>query len=70
MVTIDKILDEITQLDMDSRDMLIEILNKRRIEERRNDIADNARKTKKDFDAGKIKIYSAKEAIKKLNKKP
>ncbi|MEI6815621.1 MAG: hypothetical protein WCL14_03345 [Bacteroidota bacterium] len=68
MVTIDKILDEITQLDMDSRDMLIEILNKRRIEESRNEIADNACKTKKDFDAGKIKIHSAKEAIQKLNK--
>lgn len=39
MVTIDSTLEDIMQLDFDSREILLEILQKRQIEARRDEIA-------------------------------
>ncbi|WP_299355670.1 hypothetical protein [Mucilaginibacter sp.] len=67
MVTIDSTLEEIMQLDFNSREMLLEILQKRQIEARRNQIAKTAKQTLKDYHSGKIQPQSAEDVIKKLN---
>lgn len=69
MITIDKALDSYMQLDFNSRELLIEVLQKRQIEERRKQIAVNVKKAKHDFANGKLlKHKTAKECIESLNK--
>lgn len=67
MFTIDKVLDEIMQFDFNTREMLLEILRKRQIAERRKEIAANARKAKAEFKNGKLKHRTSAEAIKHLD---
>jgi hypothetical protein len=67
MPTLDKILDEVMLLDHDSREMLIEIIRKRQVEDRRDEISRNGRKARKELIQGKLKPISAAEAIKKLH---
>ena len=67
MVTIDSTLTDIMQLDYNSREILLEILQKRQIEARRDEIAKNARKSIKEYQAGNYKPLSAYEAISHLN---
>jgi hypothetical protein len=67
MMTIDQALTDIMQLDYISREMLLEILQKRQIEARRDEIAENAEQTIKDFHAGNFTPMSAEEAIKHLH---
>ncbi|MBS1530834.1 MAG: hypothetical protein JSU01_11035 [Bacteroidetes bacterium] len=66
MVTIDSTLDEIMQLDFASREILLEILQKRQMEARRNEMAKNAKQSLKDYHAGKATPLTADEAIRKL----
>jgi hypothetical protein len=63
MITIDTALDHSMQLDFNSRELLIEILQKRQIEERRDQLAVNAKKAKQDFAKGKLQIKDAKDTI-------
>jgi hypothetical protein len=67
MMTIDQALTDIMQLDYISREMLLEILQKRQIEARRDEIAENAENAIKDFHAGNFTPMSAEEAIKHLH---
>lgn len=67
MITIDQALTDIMQLDYTSREMLLEILQKRQIEERRDEIAENAKRAIKDLHAGNFTAMSAEEAIKHLH---
>jgi hypothetical protein len=67
MVTIDSTLDAIMQLDYASREMVLEILKKRQIEARRDEIAKNAKKSLKEYRAGQTKPMTAKEVIDRLN---
>jgi hypothetical protein len=67
MITIDSALNEIMQLDFQSREMLIEILQKRQIEDRRTKINDSAKQSLKDYQDGKIKPMSAADTLKKLD---
>jgi hypothetical protein len=67
MVTIDSTLEDIMQLDYASREMLLEILQKRQIEVRRNNIAKTAKQTLKEYHSGKITPLTADEVVKKLN---
>jgi len=67
MATIDSTLDDIMKLDFNSREMLLEILQKRQIEYRRNEIAKTAKKTLKEYQTGKITADTAEDVIKKLN---
>jgi len=53
-------------LDASSREMLLEILQKRQIEERRRLIARNGKHSKRDFKEGKIKSDTAKNIIRRL----
>ncbi len=67
MATIDSTLDDIMKLDFNSREMLLESLQKRQIEYRRNEIAKSAKKTLKEYQTGKITADTAEDVIKKLN---
>ena len=67
MVTINSTLEDIMQLDFASREMLLEILQKRQIEARRAEMAKNAKQTLKEYHSGKATPLTADEAIKKLN---
>jgi hypothetical protein len=67
MVTIDSTLADIMQLDFASREMLLEILQKRQIEARRDEIAKAAKHSLKEYHSGKLTPMSAEEAVKRLN---
>lgn len=67
MFTVDKVLDEIMQLDYSTREMLVEIVRKRQIEERRNVISANAKKAKREYTNRKLKSSLAVEVIKHLH---
>jgi hypothetical protein len=67
MVTINSTLEDIMQLDYASGEMLLEILQKRQIESRRDEIAKAAKQTLKEYHSGKILPLSAEEVLKKLN---
>jgi hypothetical protein len=55
------------QMDISSREILIEILQKRQIEERRKKIARNGKQAKADYKSGKILPANAKDIIHALN---
>ncbi|WP_069658896.1 hypothetical protein [Arcticibacter eurypsychrophilus] len=67
MTTIDSALQDIMQLDYNSREMLLVILQKRQIEARREDIAKSAKQSLKDYHAGKSVPLDAKEVNDRLN---
>lgn len=58
MSTLDAVLDKANELSFQEREMLIEILRNRQIEERRDEIAKNARQAKEDFHSGKLISHS------------
>ena len=66
MATIDSTLNDFMKLDYNTREMLLEILQKRQIESRRNDIAKSAKKSLKEFQQGKLKPESAENLIARL----
>jgi hypothetical protein len=66
-MTIDQALDDIMQLDETSREMLLNILQKRQIERHRESIAKNAKEALKEFHTGNFTHMSAEEAIKHLD---
>ena len=55
-MTFDRKLDEIMKLDYSSKELLFDLLQKRLIEERRNQIATNAKKSKKEFSKGNANL--------------
>ena len=55
------------QLNYASREMLLEILQKRQIEFRRDEMAKNARRSLKEYHSGKLPAFTAEEVIEKLN---
>lgn len=55
------------QLDFTSREMLLEILQKRQIEARRNEMAKSAKQSLKDYHFGKTLPLTAEEAIEEPN---
>ena len=63
MMTLDQALDAVNELPSEQREMLAEILRKRQIEERRNEIAASAREAIKSFQSGDLKAQSADEVI-------
>jgi hypothetical protein len=64
MMPLDKALDDVMQLDDNSREMLLEILQKRQVGIRRARIAKDAKESLKDFHAGNFTPVTAGEAIK------
>jgi hypothetical protein len=67
MITINSTLEDIMQLDYAAREMLLEILKKRQIEARRDEIAKTARQTLKKYHSSNISPLTAEEVIKKLD---
>jgi len=67
MITLDKVLDKAMELTPSERDALIEILQKRRIQERRKEIANEIREARESYKNGKLKSLTAEEAIKELH---
>jgi hypothetical protein len=67
MVTINSTLEDIMQLDYASREMLLEILQKRQIEARRDQIAKAAKQTLKEYHKGEIIAEDADTVLDKLN---
>jgi hypothetical protein len=67
MITINHTLDTIMKLDVSSREMLLEILQKRPIEDRRSEIASNGKKAKAAYKSGKIVPATAGDVIHRLN---
>ncbi len=66
MVTINSTLEDIMQLDYASREMLLEILQKRQIEARRSEVAKTAKRTLREYHSGDLPPLSAEEVIEKL----
>jgi hypothetical protein len=67
MQTFEKTLDELMSYDFSTRELIIDILQKRQIEERRNEIAKNIKVSSSDYKKGKLKAQSAKDALATLN---
>jgi hypothetical protein len=63
MMTLDQALTDIMQLDDSSREMLLDILFKRQVEARRDEIARNAKKSIKEYRSGKYTPLSNEESI-------
>ena len=63
MNNLDQILDEAMALQPNQQDMLMEILKRRIIERRRDEIAQDAKESLAEFRSGKLKSQTASEAI-------
>jgi len=67
MITLDQALDAAMQLSPGEQDMLIDILHKRQIEMRREEIAADAREAIRAFQAGELKPEFADNLIVRLH---
>jgi hypothetical protein len=67
-VTLDQAINTATQLPPDQQEMLIDILRKRQIENRRQEIMADANNSIAAFREGQFKVQSAEEAIVELHR--
>lgn len=67
MATINEALDKLMELDFESREMIIEIAQKRQVEERRKEMASNAKKAIAAYKSNKTIAVNASEIITRLN---
>ena len=67
MISFNKVLDIVMELPPGDRDILLEILRNRRVEERRKEIAIEVRESVELYNSGKISPQSADEVIQELN---
>ena len=67
-VTLDHVLDSAMQLPLEQREMLLEILQSRQIEARRQEMARDAEDSLTAFHAGKLKGQKAVEIIDELRR--
>ena len=68
MATLDEALDIVEQLPEDQQQLLFEILRKRAIEQRRNEIAVEAAEAIQEYRSGSLKPLTADEAIDELRR--
>ena len=66
MINLDKVLDEAMNLPLEQQEMLIQILQCRITERRRDEIAEDAKLSLSEFREGKYEAQSAAEAIAEL----
>ena len=66
MASLDKVLDGAMNLPPEQQEMLVQILQRRLIDRRRDEIARDAVSSLSEFRAGKLKAQSASEAISEL----
>ncbi|MBK7377710.1 MAG: hypothetical protein IPJ03_01680 [Ignavibacteriales bacterium] len=67
MITLDSVLDEVMQLSPYERQILVDLLYKRVIEERRDEMALEIRDAKSLYNSGSLKSITADQAISKLH---
>jgi hypothetical protein len=63
---LDKVLEAAMTLPLEQQEMLVQILKKRIIESRRDEIASDAADSITEFQAGTLKLQTAAEAIQEL----
>ncbi|WP_292710639.1 MULTISPECIES: hypothetical protein [unclassified Nostoc] len=63
---LDRVLDAAMELTLEQQEMLVQILKNRIIESRRDEIASDAAASIAEFQAGKLKVQTAAEAIQEL----
>lgn len=66
MVTLNTVLSEISDLSLDEKEMVEDILHKRIIEERREEIYSDYQHALKDYKEGKYKSGSVEDLIKDM----
>ncbi|VAW40532.1 hypothetical protein MNBD_CHLOROFLEXI01-2348 [hydrothermal vent metagenome] len=66
-ISLDKALETVMQLPSEQQEMLIDIVRNRQIEQRRQEIADDAQKSLAAFQAGKLKPQSTSKLIAELH---
>ncbi|MFK0733626.1 MAG: hypothetical protein ACIWVG_21130 [Gloeotrichia echinulata HAB0833] len=66
MSNLDKVLDAAMELPLEQQEMLVQILTNRIIESRRDEIAADAAASIAQFQAGKLKVQTAAQAIQEL----
>ncbi|MBN1314006.1 MAG: hypothetical protein JXA42_01000 [Anaerolineales bacterium] len=66
-ITLDQAIDTALQLSPEQQEMLVDILRNRHIEARRNEIANDAKKSMALFREGKLKAQSAEEILSELH---
>lgn len=67
MINLDQALDSARQLSLSDKEMLIEILKKQTIEERRKEIATEVRKSRTLYTAGKLAPSDSNQIIDELH---
>ena len=67
MITLDSVLDEVMQLYPNERQILIDLLCKRVIEERRDEMALEIREATSLYHSGNLKPETAEQAISRLH---
>ncbi|HEY4754529.1 MAG TPA: hypothetical protein VIH28_00600 [Ignavibacteriaceae bacterium] len=67
MITLDAALDAAMKLTPDERERLVEILNKRLIQERRKEIANEVKEVTELYNSGHLKPMTADEALDDLH---
>lgn len=66
MITLDQAIDTIQQLPAEQQEMLFDIVYRRRMESRREEIARDARRSIADFYTGRLKPQSIGEILSEL----
>ncbi|NES20002.1 MAG: hypothetical protein F6K41_13980 [Symploca sp. SIO3E6] len=66
MSNLDQVLDAAMELPLEQQEMLLQILKSRIVASRRNEIASDAQTSIAEFQAGKLKLQTANEAIQEL----
>ena len=66
MSNLETALESIMEMDFETREMLLEILQRRQVEERRKEIARNGRTALRAFESGRTKAEDAGDLIKRL----
>lgn len=67
LMTLDQALDTVMQLSYEQKEMLVDIVRKRQIEERREEIRQHADEAIRAFHAGELKTETASELISRLH---
>lgn len=68
MTTLEQALNTVSQLPIEQQEMLIQIMQNRLIENRRQEIADDAKQAISSFHRGELKPQTADEVIAELQK--
>ena len=66
MANLDEVLDRAMDLPIEQQEMLIQIIQRRMMERRRDEIAQDAALSLAEFREGKLKVQTADEAITEL----